>query len=284
MERFLREGFESFRSKSFIQSIVSGDVTNVRRFIRQDQTIVNKMFEQGTSLHYGAGYGQIAVVRELLQFGAIQVSRSDGATPLMIAAQEGHNEIVQALLETDKSGLDVKEHSQGITALTLAVQEGHDSVVATLLGSGAKQLAKNNGFTPLMIAAEKGHNEIIGLLLSQSRAEIDVQHPVEGFTALHKAAIRGHIKSVEELIAAGAKLDVQNTDLLNTPLANACQEGHLAIVRLLIDNGANLNIYNDQGSYPIHHASNNNHSDIVKVLLDYGCDPDTVSTNLSNCK
>ena len=77
--------------------------------------IVNKMFERGTSLHYGADFGQLAVVRELLQFGAIQVSDSNGLTPLMIAAYEGHNEIVQALVENNKSGLDAKEHSQGGT-------------------------------------------------------------------------------------------------------------------------------------------------------------------------
>ena len=71
MERIFRDG-----SESFIQSIQYGDLTTLRRIVRRDQRIVNKMFERGTSLHYGADFGQLALVRELLQFGAIQVSDS----------------------------------------------------------------------------------------------------------------------------------------------------------------------------------------------------------------
>ena len=81
MERILR-------GESFIQSIRSGDLTTLRKIVRNDQTIVNKMFERGTSLHYGADFGQLEVVNELLQFGAIQVSDSDGRTPLMDAAKK----------------------------------------------------------------------------------------------------------------------------------------------------------------------------------------------------
>ena len=269
-----------------INSIQSGVLITLRRIIRQDGGIVNRFIGRRTPLHYGADIGQLAVVNELLQFGAIQMSDSKGLTPLMVAAQACtslNNDIVQALLENDKSGLDFKEHCQGATALTLAVEKGHESVVATLLGKGAKQLAKNNGVTPLLIAADKGQNTIIRLLLSHSKADRDMQHPVDGFTALHQAAIKGHQKSVEELIAAGAKLDVQ-TRLLWTPLTFACQEGHLQIVKKLLVNGADVNIYNIQGDYPINVASLSNHYEVVNVLLDYGCDPNTVSLNLSNCQ
>lgn len=64
------------------------------------------------------------------------MSRQDGGTALIVAAQCGHMDVVQELL---RRGADphaaMKDRA---TAIFVASQNGHTSVVRTLLAAGAK--------------------------------------------------------------------------------------------------------------------------------------------------
>jgi ankyrin repeat protein len=75
------------------------------------------------------------MVRALLNEGAkVNVRRIDGATPLMIAANNGHSDVVQALLE---KGADVTAHlGSGVTVLMVTKD---DTVRAMLVQAGARR-------------------------------------------------------------------------------------------------------------------------------------------------
>lgn len=60
----------------------------------------------------------------------------------------------------------------------------------------------------------------------------------EGETALHKAAMNGHLPVIQYLIvSAGADLHAHDADGW-TPLHNACSKGYLDIVRFLCNRDA----------------------------------------------
>lgn len=74
----------------------------------------------------------------LIGKGALVNSREsrNGATPLMVAAFEGHEDVVRILLE---AGADVNaKDAEGNTALSLATTRGHQDVIKLLKAKGAK--------------------------------------------------------------------------------------------------------------------------------------------------
>jgi uncharacterized protein len=83
--------------------------------------------------------GHADTVKALLTSGKPEVNGRDerGNTPLIEAARNGHNEVVQALLIA-KADVHAK-NDDGQTALMLAVQGGHDEVVRALKQAGATE-------------------------------------------------------------------------------------------------------------------------------------------------
>jgi ankyrin repeat protein len=95
---------------------------------------------------------------------AKRASRSPETDALLRAARTGDDDTVRALVTSpnvDINGID--EH--GNTPLIEAAQFGHDQVVRALLIAKADATIKNDqGKTALMLAAEGGHDETVRML------------------------------------------------------------------------------------------------------------------------
>ena len=74
------------------------------------------------------------------------------------------------------------------------------------------------------------------------------------------------------------KADVNSrTRTESTPLHCASQEGHLASVVTLLQAGADPLLPDEDGVLPIHQAARDNHSEVVRILIEEGgCSPDQV--------
>ena len=88
----------------------------------------------------------------------------------------------------------------------------------------------------------------------------------------------GNIEEVQRLVRSGVK---PNCSLLSfddiyedTPLLNASVNGHTEVVKLLLKFGADPNIGNYNETTPLHKAARGGHSELVKQLLDGGAMPD----------
>ncbi|KAG8639493.1 E3 ubiquitin-protein ligase XBAT32 isoform X2 [Manihot esculenta] len=207
-------------------------------------------------------------------------------SPLHYSAAQGHHEIVSLLIE---SGVDINlRNYRGQTALMQACQHGHWEVVLILVLFKANIHRSDylNGGTALHLAALNGHSRCIRLLLADyipsriadswnilkersnrngSITELDegALHEVinrtadGGITALHMAALNGHVETVQLLLDLGASVsevtveDGTTIDLIgagSTPLHYAACGGNAQCCHILIASGASLTAVNANGN------------------------------------
>ena len=124
----------------------------------------------------------------------VNKAKQGGFTPLFVAAEKGHLEIVNALitagvnqdmeddsecmdlvepdismyplLNRKKEGIDINKAAEnGFTPLHIAAQNSHSGIVEALIGAGANvNKTTKDGDTALCIAKKVGYEEIVNTL------------------------------------------------------------------------------------------------------------------------
>lgn len=228
-----------------------------------------------TALHLAAKNGNLAILEELIEKKAdIEERCHNGASPLFVAAQNGHNEIIIKLL---RSGCDVfwhhatdptKEDSRHVIyPIFAASQNGHTHTVKLLLDNEFTDYARDpDGYSSLHIAAEQGNLDLVNLLL-EYKAKVNAT-TFDGITPIYVAAMNGHLSVVVQLIQAGANVNLSRADGL-TPLAAAAENGHAEVVCELLKAKAiiNTNVVIKSKNYtPLYMAIYNNHLRVAEIL------------------
>ncbi|MEM4366519.1 MAG: ankyrin repeat domain-containing protein [Candidatus Anstonellales archaeon] len=148
-----------------------------------------------------------------------------------------------------------------------------ERVVKLILEGANLDLQGNGGWTALMRAAWRGHEEFVKMLI-KAGANLDLQGN-GGWTALVWAAFEGNEGVVKMLIKAGANLDLQN-NYGETALMRAADNGNEGVVKMLIKAGANLDLQDNYNYFrwtALMRAAENGHKKVVEVLAKAGADP-----------
>jgi ankyrin repeat protein len=198
---------------------------------------------------------------------ANQPPRTSVTKSIHEAASRGDLQTIKELLNCD-DGLATSTDNRGNTALLLAASNGHTDVVQALLCSKADPNTKNDdGWTPLHTAVQKGHRSVAELLLAQ-KIEINTKND-HGMTALHIAAARNEKAMVELLLAKHADPNARNEERW-TPLHLAVAGGGQDAAELLLPNNAEVNAVDAGGWTPLRYAKEKGHRDIVQLLQKHG--------------
>ncbi|KER25469.1 hypothetical protein T265_07091 [Opisthorchis viverrini] len=228
-----------------------------------------------TALHHACYVGSLNMVRFLLE----RVQPTTGSNGKLTSSPQLYS---AAQLSCNTSGangrffcadlLDIQD-KYGRTPIYLAACRGHTEVVNYLLGLSADfHIPNKEHKSPLYISAYFGYLEITNTLLRHG-AQVD-QVDSHRKTPLYVATYHGRSEIVDLLLAAGANVNSADKNG-KTPLYVAVLHGHLALAQKLLNAGASVNRVDREGLGPLHMAVKFPKLDIpmVKLLLNYGCDP-----------
>ena len=123
-----------------------------------------------------------------------------GRTPLRIAAEKGHTEIVTFLIENGAK-VNITDANGNTPLIFIIHKTGNLGITKKLLEKGAIVNTQNRtGETALMYAAWRGHSQIVQLLL-EYRADVTLKNS-QGDTALTLAESKQHLEIIQMLQAA----------------------------------------------------------------------------------
>ncbi|XP_008296114.1 ankyrin-3-like [Stegastes partitus] len=220
------------------------------------------------------------VVQFLLDNGSSQsIATEDGFTPLAVALQQGHDQVVSLLLENDTKGkvrlpaLHIAARKDDTKAAALLLQNDHNADVESKM---MVNRTTESGFTPLHIAAHYGNINVATLLLNRGAA-VDFKARND-ITPLHVASKRGNSNMVRLLLERGAKIDARTKDGL-TPLHCGARSGHEQVVEMLLDRGAPILSKTKNGLSPLHMATQGDHLNCVQLLLHHEVPVDDVTND-----
>ncbi|KAL9034541.1 MAG: hypothetical protein Q9180_005346, partial [Flavoplaca navasiana] len=122
----------------------------------------------------------------------------------------------------------------------------------------------------LEATAAYGHPHVFEVLLPRlSQIRRNVVLP----RSLAKASAKGHISTVQYLLNLGT--DVNSWEPPGSALHLAANSGFSQVVRVLLDHGADPNHRAGRYGHPLFFAARNGHMEVVQILLKYGADVDT---------
>ena len=227
-----------------------------------------------TSLHYAAAYGDVELLRLLLERGPSEVFlNNDPIHPMHVAVLRNNVDCVKLILDHVSQGTNsntvVFLHCTDVTVIPGKGRNPSDQLgtLEETLGRTVNEPVRAinfdrtwcgrpfpqdlTGATPLHIAARNGNPQIGSVLLARG-ASID---SVDGkdATPLHDAADQGSIAMVKLLLEAGANPNMLDWNL-HSPAMRAAAQGHVHCVRVLLEAGADIQLRDNWGQTILHLA------------------------------
>ncbi|CAI5709720.1 unnamed protein product [Hyaloperonospora brassicae] len=199
-------------------------------------------------------------------------------------ASEGDLECLEEILDSGHVAVNDVD-VDGFTALMVAAAEGHADVVRALLRRGAEVSMRTYELrsSALHFAAKKGNAEVMTALCSCDATVVDCWN-IHADTPLIWACLEGQVEAVKVLLDHGADVGVLNqygasTVLCAVMIGEDLEQEHerdeqrAEILTMLLEkNGKLVNFQDREGSSAMHLAASCGYLACVKTLLAFGAD------------
>lgn len=189
-------------------------------------------------------------------------------TVLMLAAEQGDSARLRQALE---EGALINSESPSGTAFSLALTNGHFNISRFLLTAGADWRLgfKPGDMSAVMYVADQAQNTLLKELIVRG-ADFDYEDRL-GYSAIAKAASKGHLTTLKILINAGANVDVAPEG--RSVLMRVVEDNNMLLSQLLISAGANVNYFDLNGDTALRIARRKGYYDLDLMLVQAGARP-----------
>lgn len=263
-----KSGWEA--TELFQRSLNRGAV-RVATYLINQGIDVNMHFEGGaTPLITAVNSDQLEIVKLLLSKeanpGQQELAGLKG-TPLMYASSRNVTTIPVLLVE---AGADVDQVDvNGDPAINWASYYGNVQTMKWLIDQGADLTIKSKHGLPVDVGLRLWHADSVLEVFRHTSVNQPLAKPAQ---RIYTAVQSNDLKAAQKLIKTP---ELANTkDGLGTPMLQlAAQKGNSDMVRLLLDRGANPDQMNRVGMVPLAFAARFGHTRCVELLLQAGADP-----------
>ncbi|XP_049282372.1 uncharacterized protein LOC125763357 [Anopheles funestus] len=244
-------------------AMYTNNVKLARCLFRYDATIGNPLSSDFQPINMAIRNRNIRMLELLLRRG-VDVN----SAPLcFINAVYAHSrDIVQLLIGRGVKHVNHRDEFCQ-TALHLCVERDEYEMARDLIRYGAHINAKNrSGMTPLHLAVQRGNVRLVQLLLDHKCSVDELNY--HGETPLIRAVASNNTKLVKILLNNGASIErLRNSD--PPVLLYLVQENHEEILDYLLEHYQfNANEQDTYGNTLLYVATQHNHINIVKLLVD----------------
>jgi len=190
-----------------------------------------KVGDPDSNLLNASKYANIKANEEALEAGAdINTGKNIKRTPLMLAAKEGHLQVVNLLIA---KGADVNAKADTSTS-AIFLTTNPDIVQALIKGGADVNIKTKYGTTPLMMATNL---EIVKLLV-ENKADVNAKDS-SGSSVLHSAVRNNNYEIVKYLIEKGANVNAKdNSGVSVLSRAKSIKNKNDKVIELLEKYGA----------------------------------------------
>ena len=238
-----------------------------------------------TTVHHAARRAQAETLDVLLRAGGLPDSTTAaGSTPLHFAAKDGSLAFIETLYRYKPDMDPTPLRSDGQSPLHVAAAGGHLEILIFLEAKRKDVPPDEDGDLPIHLAAAGGHLAIVNHLADRSNITAtnkDKKLPI------HCAAAEGHLRTVQRLLQLGREVEIgvdvkcrdlwvgveESRDGLLTPLYLAVALGHPKTAEYLINEGADLKVRSSRKETLLHVAAQSNTPEIFERLLKCDLEP-----------
>ncbi|XP_071116428.1 ankyrin repeat domain-containing protein 50-like [Haliotis cracherodii] len=215
-------------------------------------------------LHWASHGGNVAMVQCVISRRHVDINSrgNHGYSPVMMAAERGHKEVVTLLAQ---KGCDMSHVTNGgNNILHVACTRGDVSMVKLLLLMNIVDINSRgaNERTATMMSVLKGHSAVFELLVIEGSDLSPVSS--NNNNILHEACVGGDVSIVNYIISKGVVAINSRGKYDRTPVMVAAEFGHADVLELLVREGGDVNLRSSEGNTILHAACLGGH---VKMVL-----------------
>lgn len=210
-----------------------------KAILKNDAALTQALIEEGGTLYtdkytpfmLACLHGNLDVIKSLYTKKELIKKDAFGNTPLIYAARNGHNRVIQWLLD---QGADLNTTNiHGDSALFISLRFHHPKTAQMLLGrEDIKPFVPNVlGYDSFVLSIVNGYLNIAKSLYFDAM-DLNKKYS-ENNTLLHMCAMTGNVKTVQWLLGHKANPHVTNSSNLS-PFGMAAIKGHTKVMEALI--------------------------------------------------